>query len=199
MKNSKSNTPTSSNSPEKLDRKTVERNRRIHMKGLCLKLTSLVPPHHFQPSKEMLSQQEQLDQVATYIKQLKERVDELKARKAIAMGNNMNTSGSGSTDTNMIDREATASSMAEHFRLPVVELRELGSSLEVNLVTGLKKNFKLCEVISVLDEEGAEVVSANFSTVGDRVFHTIHAQVKVSRVGVETPRLYQRLKDLVCS
>lgn len=53
MKNSKNNsTPSSSNSPEKkLDRKTVERNRRIHMKGLCFKLTSLVPLQHFQPSK----------------------------------------------------------------------------------------------------------------------------------------------------
>ena len=35
----------------KLDRKTVERNRRIHMKGLCLRLTSLVPPHYFNPSR----------------------------------------------------------------------------------------------------------------------------------------------------
>ncbi|KAI4326702.1 hypothetical protein MLD38_031989 [Melastoma candidum] len=30
----------------KPDRKTVERNRRIHMKGLCFKLSSLIPPHH---------------------------------------------------------------------------------------------------------------------------------------------------------
>ncbi|KAF5933285.1 hypothetical protein HYC85_029456 [Camellia sinensis] len=41
----------SSSTPEKLDRKTVERNRRIHMKALCVKLTSLIPPNHFKPSK----------------------------------------------------------------------------------------------------------------------------------------------------
>ncbi|XP_058194252.1 transcription factor bHLH162-like [Rhododendron vialii] len=192
--NSKSNrTPTSSNSPEKLDRKTVERNRRIHMKGLCFKLTSLVPPHHFQPSKDMLSQQEQLDQVATYVKQLKERVDELKARKAIAMGNNNNVTGTKNHN------KETSSSMSEYFRSPVFELRDLGSSLEVNLVTGLEKNFKLCEVIGILHEEGTEVVSAVFSTFGDRVFHTLHAQVRVSRVGVETSRVCQRLQELVCS
>ena len=27
----------------KLERKTVERNRRIHMKGLCFKLASIIP------------------------------------------------------------------------------------------------------------------------------------------------------------
>ncbi|KAF7123955.1 hypothetical protein RHSIM_Rhsim12G0163800 [Rhododendron simsii] len=196
MKNGKSNsTPTSSNSPEKLDRKTVERNRRMHMKDLCFKLTSLVPPRHFQPSKDMLSQQEQLDQVATYVKQLKERVDELKARKAIAMGNNNNITG-----TKNSNKETTSSSsMSEYFRSPVVELRDLGSSLEVNLVTGLEKNFKLSEVIGILHDEGTEVVSAVFSTFGDRVFHTLHAQVRVSRVGVETSRVCQRLQELVCS
>ncbi|KAH7859183.1 hypothetical protein Vadar_032651 [Vaccinium darrowii] len=145
----------------------------------------------------MLSQQEQLDQVATYIKQLKERVDELKARKAIAMGNNNNNMISG-TKNNKNNRETT-SSMSEYFKSPVVELRDLGSSLEVNLITGLMKNFMLCEVINVLHEEGAEVVSATVSTMGDKVFHTLHAQVKVCRVGVETSRVYQRLQDLVSS
>lgn len=167
------------------------------MKGLCFKLTSLVPPHHFQPSKDVLSQQEQLDQVATYIKQLKERVDELKARKATAMGNNNNMISG--TKNNNNNRETTSSMSEEYFKFPVVELRDLGSSLEVTLITGLMKNFMLCEVINVLQEEGAEVVSASISTMGDKVFHSLHAQVKVCRIGVETSRVYQRLQDLVCS
>ncbi|KAF2314693.1 hypothetical protein GH714_030046 [Hevea brasiliensis] len=61
-------------------------------------------------------------------------------------------------------------------RLPMIELREMGSSIEVILISGLKKNFMLYEVITILEEEGAEVVSASFSTVGDKVFHTVHAQ-----------------------
>ena len=36
----------------------------------------------------------------------------------------------------------------------------------------------LYEVISVLEEEGAEVVTANFSTVADKIFYTVHAQVQ---------------------
>lgn len=36
------------------DRKTVERNRRIHMKGLCFKLASLIPSHHFKHSKVII-------------------------------------------------------------------------------------------------------------------------------------------------
>ncbi|XP_028121202.1 transcription factor bHLH162-like isoform X2 [Camellia sinensis] len=170
-----------SSSPEKLDRKLVERNRRIHMKGLCFKLTSLIPPHHFRPSK-----QDQLDQAAEYIKQLKERIEELKARRTLAMAN------TNETNKNIKD------TMMFGLRLPVVELKDLGSSLEVVLISGLEKNFMLYEVISVLEDEGAEVVSTSVSTMGDRVFHTLHAQVKVTRVGVETSRVCQRLHELVC-
>uniref|UniRef100_A0A5B6ZJP9 BHLH domain-containing protein n=1 Tax=Davidia involucrata TaxID=16924 RepID=A0A5B6ZJP9_DAVIN len=157
------------------------------MKGLCFKLTSLIPPHHFNPSKDVLSQQDQLNQAATYINQLRERIEELKGRKEAAMNNNNNNNNNNNiTDT-----------MTIGVSLPLVELRDLGSSVEVLLISGLKKNFMLYEVISILEEEGAEVVSASFSTVGDKVFHTLHAKVKVSRVGVDTTSIYQRLQELV--
>ncbi|XP_059642167.1 transcription factor bHLH162-like [Cornus florida] len=170
----------SSASSEKIDRKTVERNRRIHMKGLCFKLTSLIPSHHFKPSKDLLSQQDQLDQAAAYITQLKERIDELKQSRE-ALRNN----------------DIVRDSMKIGLRLPMVELRDLGSSIEVVLISGLEKNFLLYEVISILEEEETEVVSASFSTVGDKVFHTLHAKVKVSRVGVEISRIHQRLQELM--
>ncbi|KAL6973249.1 hypothetical protein U1Q18_027431 [Sarracenia purpurea var. burkii] len=173
----------------KPDRKTVERNRRIIMKDLHCKLTSLVPPHHFKPSKDALSQQDQLDQVAVYIKQLKERVDELNAKRAAAMG------GSATTKSPIGDRMEESSGTIR--RLPVVQLRDLGSSLEVVMISGLPKNFMLYEVIGVLQDEGADVVSASFATMGDMVFYTLHAQVKVCRVGVETSRVHQRLQELI--
>ncbi|KAM7479917.1 hypothetical protein LguiA_028130 [Lonicera macranthoides] len=173
------------NSAEKLDRKMVERNRRIQMKGLCFKLTSLIPSHHFKPSKELLSQQDQLDQAACYINKLREKIEELKRKKELA------TSMTGPAN-NIND-----SSMNFGLRLPLVEFRDLGSTLEVVLITGLKKNFMLFQVISVLEEEGADVVSASFSTVGDKVFHIIHAQVRVSRVGVDSSRVCQRLQELI--
>ncbi|KAI5562617.1 hypothetical protein BDE02_15G064100 [Populus trichocarpa] len=175
----KSNSETS-----KLDRKTVEKNRRVHMKDLCFKLASLVPHHFFKPSKDMLSQQDQLELAACYIKQMRERVEKLKRVKEQAI-TTIQTSRSGMT------------SMMIGLRLPVIELRDFGSSIEVVLVSGLNKNFMFYEVITVLSDEGAEVVSASYSTVGDKVFHTIHAQVRISRVGVETSRVWERLQELI--
>ncbi|KAK3018546.1 hypothetical protein RJ639_003903 [Escallonia herrerae] len=147
-----------------LDRKTVEKNRRIHMKGLCLHLTSLVPPQHFKPSKDVLSQQDQLEQVATYIKQLEERIKELKGKKEL-LGNTTGTSSSTS-DKEMIGLKA-----------PMIEIREFGSILEVVFVSGLRNNFMLCQVVNILEDEGAEVVSANHFVSGDKNFHSLHAQV----------------------
>lgn len=154
------------------------------MKDLCSKLTSLVPPHHFVPSKELLSQQDQLDQVATYIKGLKERIDELKVKKEVTL---MSLNGNSS---NKMWEEGSLRIV------PVVEVKELGSSLEVVLISGLKKTFTLNQVISVLQEEGTQVASASISTVGNRVFHTLHAQVKITRVGVDTSSISQRLQEL---
>ncbi|XP_057460153.1 transcription factor bHLH162-like [Actinidia eriantha] len=170
---------------EKLDRKTVEKNRRIHLKGLYIKLTSLIPLH-FKSSKNMVSQHDQLGQAATYINQLKESVDELKARRAIAMTNTC-TNNNTTRDTRMF----------RSYELPVVELKDLGSSFEVVLITGLEKNFMMHEVIGVLEDEGAEVVNASFSTVGEKVFHTLHAQVKFSRFGVDTSRVHQRMQEFI--
>ena len=79
------------------------------------------------------------------------------------------------TCTNNIPTRDTR--MFGSYELPVVELKDLGSSFEVVLITGLEKNFMMYEVIGVLEDEGAEVVNASFSTVGDKVFHTLHAQV----------------------
>lgn len=132
----------------------------------------------------MLSQQDQLELAACYIKQMRERVEKLKRVKEQAI-TTIQTSRSGMT------------SMMIGLRLPVIELRDFGSSIEVVLVSGLNKNFMFYEVITVLSDEGAEVVSASYSTVGDKVFHTIHAQVRISRVGVETSRVWERLQELI--
>ncbi|XP_062170070.1 transcription factor bHLH162-like [Alnus glutinosa] len=175
----------SSGEASKVDRKMVERNRRIQMKDLCFKLGSLIPPHYIKPSKEMLSQLDQLDYAASYIKQLREKIEKLEGRKeqakAMSLGSN----------NDMIDTVKNGS------KLPIIDLRDMGSSIEVILITGVQKNFLLSEVISILQEEGADVVSSSFSSMGDKVFHTIHAQVKISRVGVETSRVWQRFQDLV--
>lgn len=133
----------------------------------------------------MLTQHDQLDQAAAYIKQLRERIEELKERKELAR----------SAEGTSIDlRDAT---LVSSFN-PVFELRELGSTFEVILVSGIRRKFKLNEIISVLEEEGAEIVNASFSARGDKVFYTIHAQPKSSRVGVEFTRIYEGLQRFIC-
>ncbi|KAG5618342.1 hypothetical protein H5410_018166 [Solanum commersonii] len=76
----------------------------------------------------------------------------------------------------------------------MVEVRELDSTLEVILVSGLQKNFTLQEVIIIIEQEGAQVVSANYSTIDD----TIHAQVKIARLGIDASRVHLRKQKTVC-
>ncbi|KAG5618343.1 hypothetical protein H5410_018167 [Solanum commersonii] len=110
----------------------------------------------------MLARQDQVDQVISYIEELKERVEVLKRRK------------DGTTSCSI--------------KTPMVEVRELDSTLE---------NFTLQEVIIIIEEEGAQVVSANYSTIDDMMFYTIRAQVKITRLGVDASRVNLRLQKLV--
>ncbi|CAL9752018.1 unnamed protein product [Musa acuminata subsp. burmannicoides] len=158
----------SSGGTEKLERKTVEKNRRIHMKNLCSKLSSLIPV-----SKNTVTQKDQLDQAFDYIKELKERVDRLRELKEMR------------------------SRVMIGFRPAQVEVRNLDPNLEVILVCGSRTRFMFHEVISVLEEEGVEVINASFSTVGDRIFHSIHCQAISTRIGLDPSRIDQRLKQLV--
>ncbi|KAK6795295.1 hypothetical protein RDI58_008748 [Solanum bulbocastanum] len=176
-------------SSEKLDRKTQEKNRRIQMKYLSSKLFSLIPPHHHHYStKDMVTQQDQIDQAITYIEKLKERVDVLKRRKDKIVAH-------GTSDDS---KKVMPSTSCTTMKIPMIEIRELGSTIEVILVSCLQKKFTMQEVIIILEQEGAQVVTANFSTIGDKVYYTIHAQVKITRLGVDASRVYLRLKNLIC-
>ncbi|KAL8457749.1 hypothetical protein ACS0TY_035569 [Phlomoides rotata] len=149
----------------KIERKTIEKNRRSEMKYLCFKLVSLIPSHHFNPQKEILSQQDQIGEAADYIKKLSARIEELKKAKSQLASSMM---GTGTNNT----------SKRGHMLLPVVRVRELGSSLEVVLISGLEKKIKVHQVIRLLEEEGTEVVNVSLSNTGDKIFHTLHAQVR---------------------
>jgi len=81
-------------------------------------------------------------------------------------------------------------------KLPIIDLRENGSSIEVILITGLQKNFMLSEVLSIL-QEGAEVVGASFSAVGDKLFHTIHSQVYIQKILVYNFTIYSKSFKLI--
>nr|GMD70121.1 transcription factor bHLH167-like [Ipomoea batatas] len=129
-------------------RNWTEKNRRQQMKVLYGRLASLVSREN---SLEKSPAFDVLDHATNYIKQLKSNINELKARK-------------------------------DSLQLPVVidvSESERGESLEINIVCGLekKKLLKMHEVFQILQEEGAEVVSATDSTVGLKIYHTIICKV----------------------
>ncbi|KAK7350610.1 hypothetical protein VNO77_09424 [Canavalia gladiata] len=171
----------------KLDRKTIEKNRRIHMKTLCVQLASLIPSNiKTSKSKFMQGQQDQVDLAVRYIKHMRDRIERLERKKEQALSSSQ-TNNTKTTSLNNVESE-----------LPLLQLRDLGSGIEVVMVSDLNnKTFMLYEVIGVLEEEGAEVVAASFSTLGDKIFYLVHAQVKISRVGVETSRVYERLQEFI--
>ena len=99
-----------------------------------------------------------MDQATTHIKQMKERVEMLKQRKQQIL------------EGRIIDGSIIRSSM--------ITVSHLDSILEVCLTCGLTDNFILnCQVIHVLMEEAARVVSLNYSIMGNKIFYTIHAEV----------------------
>lgn len=131
-----------------------------------------------------MTQLDQLDSAAAYIKQLKERIEALKRRKEGG------GKGEGATT-------AAVAGGGGGVRMPVIEVRCQDGTLDVVLISEAGRPFKLHEVITVLGQEGAEVVSASFSVVGDKIFYTIHSQALSSRIGLDAARVSERLQDLL--
>ncbi|KAJ4703491.1 transcription factor bHLH36 [Melia azedarach] len=173
------NNPSSS----RTDRKTIERNRRNQMKALYSELNSLLP--HQRPV-EATSLPDQLDEAANYIKGLQTNLERMKERKDRLMG------------IEKPNRSMNSEAMTG-FRSPQIEIHEMGSALEVVLITGLDCQFMFSETIRLLHEEGAEIVNASFSVVEDAVFHTIHSKVgdSASSGSHGAARISERLKKLV--
>lgn len=60
---------------------------------------------------------------------------------------------------------------------PRIEIQQMGSALEVVLITGFDCQFMFSETIRVLHEEGVDVVNASYKVIEGAVFHSIHCQV----------------------
>ncbi|CAD6211412.1 unnamed protein product [Miscanthus lutarioriparius] len=199
-----------------MERKEIERNRRLHMKSLCLKLASLIPKEHCSSnSKDAMTQLGCLDEATAYIRKLKARVEELQRNRSSAQllltkkrgedydGAAVRTTSSGTgtatATAGSSSEEEAAAGAAEEEPAAVVEVRHShdGSSLEVVLISSVRRPFKLHQVVTVLEEEGAEIISANLSVDGRRMFHTIHSRAFSSRIGIDVSRVSERLRALV--
>ncbi|KAJ6799984.1 uncharacterized protein M6B38_205245 [Iris pallida] len=184
----------SNGTSSKVDRKTVEKNRRIHMKTLCFKLGSLIPKED-KTTKDAISQHDHLDQAACYIKKLKARIEKLKQRKRLVAHGGGKPPGNDKEPA-AADRELEAADGLAG--LPVVEVRLREPILEVVLITGPAKRFLFYRVIAVLAEEGVQVVNASFSVVNDKVFYTVHSQLVSSGLAAAS-RVSERLKEVLMS
>ncbi|KAI3498762.1 hypothetical protein L1887_34544 [Cichorium endivia] len=156
-----------SSSSSRVDRRTIEKNRRIHMKALYSKLHSLVPHNS---SREVISLPDQLQEAANYIKKLQIKLEKMNEEKN-------NLKGIKQLETNHDQEIKSPNLTVGQQRMPQIEVRETGSSLEAILITGADFQFLFSETIRVIHEEGFDVVNATFSILNDTVFHTIHAQI----------------------
>ncbi|XP_068653719.1 transcription factor bHLH162-like [Aristolochia californica] len=159
-----------------MDRKTIEKNRRIQMKTLFAKLNSLVPQQ-----KEAIVLPDQLEQAAIYIEQLQARIKKLKERKEYFLG-----IAKIDGTMNAVDLEPLQ-----------IEIRHVDLALMVVLVGRLDSQCMFYKSIRVAEEEGAQVVNASSAVVGDKIYHIIHAEVTDAIQGFQASRISERLKMLV--
>ncbi|KAF0898953.1 hypothetical protein E2562_012651 [Oryza meyeriana var. granulata] len=202
------------------ERKEMERRRRQEMKGLCVKLASLIPKEHYSKGATM-TQLSSLDEAAEYIKKLKEKVDELHHRRTMAStitsgrpGGHGHHGGvvmippstssgvrSSSEDSGVGSSSEDMTCGEEEITTPVVEVRhhvqDGSSSLDVVLICSAERPVKFHEVITVLEEEGAEIINANFSVAGNKIYYTIYSRAFSSRIGIEASRISERLRALL--
>ncbi|KAL9454997.1 hypothetical protein AB3S75_010410 [Citrus x aurantiifolia] len=124
------------------------------------------------PSNSKLSVPQILDDATSYIMHLQKNKESLERKKALLKGD-------------------------DHTEPSVMNITTSGSSLEVNLICGLNRNFMFHEIISILEEEAAEVINVTRFNSGDRVIFSVQSKAINSRIGVETARLQDRLKELL--
>ncbi|KAK2651131.1 hypothetical protein Ddye_018620 [Dipteronia dyeriana] len=176
-----------SSSSTKVERKVIEKNRRNQMKNLYSMLNSLLPN---QTSQEALPLPDQIDEAVNYIKTLERKLQEFKEKKQNLMGSSRKRPLRSYSDQTKM---ASSSSIT-----PQIEIHETGSTLEILLTSGLDNQFMFYEVIRILHEESAEVVSANFSVVGNKILHVVRAELgdaKFSSFGA--PKISKRLNQFV--
>ncbi|KAK7342324.1 hypothetical protein VNO80_25272 [Phaseolus coccineus] len=174
-------------SSTKVERRLIEKNRRNQMKILFNKLNSLLPSYN---PKEVLSLPDRVDEAINYIKSLEAKVKMAQEKKESLQGIKKRPRGCFSSS-----RANFAATRLP--KSPQLEIQEVGSSLQVVLITGIDHQFIFCEIIRMLHEENIEVRSANSSLSGDSVLHVVHAEIPQSFLQLGATKVSERLKRFV--
>ncbi|KAJ4752773.1 basic helix-loop-helix (bHLH) DNA-binding superfamily protein [Rhynchospora pubera] len=214
MKSSGSNSSGNGNEgcSSKMERKTIEKQRRMQMKSLCFKLASLVPKqpqpsssYHLSciSSKEGGTQVDNLEEAASYITKLRSRIEKLKeVRRRISSSTANNYANANANDNDK--RMGLTIGM-----VPIIEVRCQNPNLEVVLIinnnsyTDTSIMYPQChkltfyKVIRIIEEEGADVVNASLSSLADKLVYTIHSQIRNPRGGLEASRVSNRLRQWI--
>ncbi|KAJ3686777.1 hypothetical protein LUZ61_015941 [Rhynchospora tenuis] len=141
-----------------IERKIVEKKRRIELESLLLRLQSILPP-------DKSSQEDPLHQAAICIKKLEERIKMLRQIRDIEKSLLEKTTEI-KTDTGVgIPRE-----------VPTVAICCKEKELEIIVVSSVERRLRFCEVIDLLEREGICITKGTQSVVGDRVQHAIYAE-----------------------
>ncbi|PWA74878.1 Myc-type, basic helix-loop-helix (bHLH) domain-containing protein [Artemisia annua] len=153
----------------------MEKQRRDQMKDLYSKLASLLRLQSY----ERIPLPGLLEKATDSIKQWKETVDRLTARKK------------------ELENELRGA-MSQEINLHVVQVSEMDSNLEVNLIIRTSnKKIELRRVLSIIEQGGAEIINYSLSCVGQNTHYTIHAQALYSRFGIDSSLIEYNLKQLV--
>ena len=115
--------------------------------------------------QEPLTLPDQIDEAINYIKTIETKLKDSEAKKESLLGSRKRSRRS----LNLESRGTQKS--------PKIEIHEMGSILEVVLVSGSDNQFVFFEVLRIIHEEGADVISAKFSVSGDTIHHVINAEV----------------------
>ncbi|CAH8251832.1 unnamed protein product [Arabidopsis lyrata] len=160
-----------------------EKDRRMRMKHLFSELSSHVSPTRKLPVPQLI------DQATSYMIQLKENVNYLKEKKKTLVQGELGNLYEGSS------------------LLPKLSIRSRDSTIELNLIMDLNmKRVMLHELVSIFEEEGAQIMSANLQNLNDRTTYTIIAQVPhpliclyaiISRIGIDPSRIEERVRKII--
>ncbi|GMI90320.1 hypothetical protein like AT1G10585 [Hibiscus trionum] len=161
-----------------MNRNLIERERRSNMRNLFSRLFSLLPPH---PTRRSLIP-DRLEQATEHINQIRTHLEGLEQRRSQLV------------EANRATRTTTTIP-------PVINISEYSniSGMEVNLITGSELNLSVSEIIIIIQEEGAVVLSLTHSNAGHMNIISIRChQAAISYInGIDRSRLLQRLSTLI--
>ncbi|EOA38956.1 hypothetical protein CARUB_v10011373mg [Capsella rubella] len=163
-----------SSSSLRQQRNLREKERRMRMKHLFSILSSLVSPTRRLPVPQLI------DQSVSYMIRLKDKVNYLEEKKRALLGGEVQNRSQGSS------------------LQPKLSIRSRDSTIEMNLVMDVNiKRVLLHELVSVFEQEGAQVMSANLQNLNNRTFYTIIAQAIICRIGIDPSKIEERVMSII--